>query len=252
MLDLTGKAVVVTGGNTGIGLGLAKGVALAGASVAIWARNEERNEKAVAELSALGIEATSERCDIGDESQVEAAMASTLRRHGRVDSLFANAGAYGGNTAFVDTTLEEWRQVLAINLDGTFLCLRAAARHMVERGDGGSLVVVSSTASIFGAPRKAHYAVTKTGGLALVRSLAVELARHKVRCNALLPGWTDTDLLADAKAIQKFVDNTTARTPLRRWGTPDDFAEVAVFLADPSISFHTGDTIVVDGGYSIF
>ena len=197
MVDLTGRVVVVTGGNTGIGLGLAKGVAQAGASVAIWARNEERNEKAVAELSALGVSATSERCDVGDEVQIEAAMASTLRRHGKVDTLFANAGTYG-DAAFVDMTLAEWRQVLQVNLDGTFLSLRAAARHLVERGEGGSLIAVSSTASIHGAPRKAHYAVTKSGAIALIRSLAVELARHRVRCNALLPGWTDTDLLADA------------------------------------------------------
>jgi NAD(P)-dependent dehydrogenase (short-subunit alcohol dehydrogenase family) len=251
MLDLSGKVVVVTGGNTGIGLGLAKGVAQAGAAVAVWARNEERNEKAVAELSSLGVQATSERCDIGDEAQIEAAMASTLERHGKVDCLFANAGIYG-DSAFVDMTLDEWRKVMRVNLDGTFLCLRAAARHLVERGEGGSLVAVSSTASIHGAPRKAHYAVTKTGAIALIRSLAVELARYKIRCNALLPGWTDTDLLADAKTFQKFVDNTTSRTPVRRWGTPDDFAEVAVFLADPSITFHTGDTMVVDGGYTIF
>jgi NAD(P)-dependent dehydrogenase (short-subunit alcohol dehydrogenase family) len=251
MLDLTGRVVVVTGGNTGIGLGLAKGVAQAGASVAIWARNEERNEKAVAELSALGAEATWERCDIGDEAQIEAAMESTIRRHGKVDTLFANAGIYG-DSAFVDMTLDEWRRVLQVNLDGTFLSLRAAARHLVDRGEGGSLIAVSSTASIHGAPRKAHYAVTKTGAIALIRSLAVELARYKIRCNALLPGWTDTDLLADAKTFQKFVDNTTSRTPVRRWGTPEDFAEVAVFLADPSIVFHTGDTMVVDGGYTIF
>jgi len=178
-------------------------------------------------------------------------MASTLRRHGKVDTLFANAGTYG-DAAFVDMTLAEWRQVLQVNLDGTFLSLRAAARHLVERGEGGSLIAVSSTASIHGAPRKAHYAVTKTGAIALIRSLAVELARHRVRCNALLPGWTDTDLLADAKTFQKFVDNTTSRTPVRRWGTPDDFAEVAVFLADPTIAFPTGDTMVVDGGYTIF
>jgi NAD(P)-dependent dehydrogenase (short-subunit alcohol dehydrogenase family) len=114
------------------------------------------------------------------------------------------------------------------------------------------LIGVSSTASIHGAPRKAHYAVTKAGAIALIRSLAVELARHKVRCNALLPGWTDTDLLADAKTFQKFVDNTTSRTPVRRWGTPEDFEEVAVFLADPTITFHTGDTMIVDGGYTIF
>ena len=251
MSDLRGRVVVVTGGNTGIGLGLARGVALAGADVAVWARNTERNDKAVAELQALGVEASSERCDVADEAQVEAAMVGTLAKHGKVDCLFANAGMYG-DSAFVDMTLEEWRRVLAVNLDGAFLTLRAAARHLVERGEGGSLIAVSSTSAIHGAPRKEHYAVSKTGLIALIRSLAVELARYKVRCNALLPGWTDTDLLADAKTFQKFVDNTTSRTPMRRWGTPDDFNEVAAFLADPTIAFHTGDTMVVDGGYTIF
>src|SRR3954470_12186394 len=152
MSDLRGRVVVVTGGNTGIGLGLAKGVALAGAEVAVWARNTERNDKAVAELRALGVEASSERCDVADEEQVEAAMAGTLAKHGKVDCLFANAGIYG-DAAFIDMTLEEWRRVLAVNLDGAFLTLRAAARHIVERGEGGSLIAVSSTSAIHGAPR---------------------------------------------------------------------------------------------------
>jgi NAD(P)-dependent dehydrogenase (short-subunit alcohol dehydrogenase family) len=249
--DLTGKVVVVTGGNAGIGLGLARGVARAGASVAIWARNTDRNKQAVEELSGLGVAASSARCDVSDEDQVAAAMADTLAEHGRVDALFANAGVYG-DSAFVDMTLAEWRRVMSINLEGAFLTLQAAARHMVERGDGGSLVAVASTASIFGAPRKEHYAASKAAMVSLMRSLAVELARHRIRCNSLLPGWTDTELLSDAKGYQKFVDATVGRTPVRRWGTPDDFAEVAVFLADPAITFHTGDTVVVDGGYSIF
>jgi NAD(P)-dependent dehydrogenase (short-subunit alcohol dehydrogenase family) len=251
VLDLSGRVVVVTGGNTGIGFGLAKGVALAGASVAVWARNTERNQQAVDAIEALGAKASSAGCDVSDEAQVEAAMADTLAVHGRVDTLFANAGVYG-DSAFVDMTLAEWRRVMAVNVEGAFLTLRAAARHMVERGEGGSLVAVASTASIFGAPRKEHYAASKAALVALMRSLAVELARYKIRCNSLLPGWTDTELLSDAKSHQKFVDATIARTPVRRWGTPEDFHEVAVFLADPSIPFHTGDTMVVDGGYSIF
>jgi hypothetical protein len=149
-------------------------------------------------------------------------------------------------------TLGEWRSVLAVNLDGAFLSLRAAARHLVARGEGGSLVVVSSTAALHGAPRREHYTTTKAGLIGLMRSLAVELARHRIRVNALLPGWTDTDLLAGARTFQKFVDNTVARTPLRRWAVPGDFAEAAVFLADPTITFHTGATMVVDGGYTIF
>lgn len=251
MSDLTGKVVVVTGGNTGIGLGLVRGVASAGAEVAVWARNVERNQQVVDELTARGIHASSQPCDVSDEDQVERAMAATLAEHGQVDCLFANAGIYG-DSAFVDMTMDEWRRVMAVNLDGAFLTLRAAARHMVTRGEGGSLVGVSSTSALFGAPRKEHYAVSKTGLVALMRSLAVELARYKIRSNSLLPGWTDTELLSGAKENQKFVDATISRTPVRRWGTPEDFAEVAIFLADPAVHFHTGDTMVVDGGYSIF
>jgi NAD(P)-dependent dehydrogenase (short-subunit alcohol dehydrogenase family) len=251
MTDLTGKVVVITGGNTGIGLGLAKGVARAGADVAIWARNQTRNAEAVEVLEKLGVHASAQPCDVSDEDQVERAMAGTLADHGKVDCLFANAGIYG-DSAFVDMTLAEWRRVMAVNLDGAFLTLRAAARHMVSRGEGGSLVGVSSTSALFGAPRKEHYAVSKTGLVALMRSLAVELARYQIRANSLLPGWTDTELLSAAKENQKFVDATISRTPIRRWGTPEDFAEVAIFLADPAVHFHTGDTMVVDGGYSIF
>lgn len=251
MGDLTGKVVVVTGGNTGIGLGLARGVAKAGADVVVWARNTERNAQAVAELSGLGAQASSQPCDVSDEEQVERAMAATLEEHGKVDCLFANAGIYG-DSAFVDMTLQEWRRVMAVNLDGAFLTLRAAARHMVTRGEGGALVGVSSTSALFGAPRKEHYAVSKTGLVALMRSLAVELARYQIRANSLLPGWTDTELLSDAKENKKFVDATISRTPIRRWGTPEDFEDVAIFLADPAVRFHTGDTMVVDGGYSIF
>ncbi len=251
MFDLTGRVVVVTGGNAGIGLGIAEGIARAGAAVAVWARDEERNARAVEQLSAAGGSALAARCDVTDEDDVDRALERTLRHFGRVDALFANAGVMG-ESPFVDMSLAEWRRVLRVNLDGAFLSLRAGARHLVERGEGGALVVVSSTAALHGAPRREHYATTKSGLLGLMRSLAVELARYRVRCNALLPGWTDTAMLSEARAYQKFVDNTVARTPVRRWATPGDFAEAAVFLADPSIAFHTGDTLVVDGGYTVF
>lgn len=247
MTDLSGHVAVVTGGNRGIGLGLARGLVDAGATVAVWARDEDRTAQACAELGrAIGV-----RCDVADEAQVEAAMRRTLAELGKVDSLFANAGITG-LAPFVDMSLAEWRRVLSVNLDGAFLTLREAARHLVERGAGGALVAVSSVAAMDGAPGQEHYASSKSALLAMVRSLAVELARHRIRVNAILPGWTETEMLEPGKVNQRWVDAILRRTPVRRWGAPDDFGAVAAYLADPSLLFHTGDSMVLDGGYTVF
>jgi NAD(P)-dependent dehydrogenase (short-subunit alcohol dehydrogenase family) len=247
MTDLTGHVAVVTGGNRGIGLGLARGLVDAGATVAIWARDEKRTAEACAELGrAVGV-----RCDVADEAQVTNAMADTVAELGKVDSVFANAGV-GGLSPFVDMSLAEWRRVMSVNLDGAFLTLREGARHLVERGEGGSLVAVSSVSAVHGAPRQEHYAASKTALLALVRGLAVELARHRIRCNSIMPGWTATEMLEPGMGNTKWVDAILQRTPARRWGEPDDFGAIAAYLADPTLTFHTGDSIVVDGGYSVF
>lgn len=251
MIDLCGRVVIVTGGNSGIGLGIARGVARAGASVAIWSRRQQRNAEAVAELQRLGAAAIGVRCDVSDEGNVAAAMRETLDRFGRLDCLVANAATIG-KQPFTDMPLGEWHRVLQVNLDGAFLCLREAARVLVGQGQGGSLVAVSSTSAIDGAPGQQHYAASKTALLAVMRALAVELARHKIRCNSLLPGWTDTELLAEAKTHETFVTATISRTPVRRWATPHDFETAGAFLADPSLLFHTGDSLVIDGGYTIF
>jgi len=249
--NLAGHVAVVTGGNGGIGLGMAHALAAAGADVAIWGRNTDKNEAARVQLEAHGTRVLALRCDVSDEDQVVASMAETVSQLGKVDSMFANAGV-GGFAPFISMSLAEFRRVTAVNLDGAFVSLREAAAHMVERGEGGSLVAVSSVSAIDGAPGMEHYAASKAGLLAIIRGAAVELARHRIRCNALLPGWTDTEMIAPATANQRFVDNTVRRTPVRRWGTPDDMGRAAVFLADPTNLFHTGDSLVVDGGYSIF
>lgn len=253
MKSLEGRVALVTGGNGGIGLAMATGLAKAGAAVAVWGTNPDKLVAAAAHLEAIAPgDVFATRCDVSDEAQVAEAFAATVERFGKVDSVFANAGIGGASPRFIDLSLEEWRRVMAVNLDGTFLTLREAARHLVERDEGGSLVAVSSMVASEGAPRRDAYAVSKTGVLALVRSLAVGLARNRIRVNGLLPGWTDTDLLDDARDSQKFIDRTAGRTPVQRWAAPEEFEKVAVFLADPTLTFHTGASMVVDGGYTIF
>lgn len=244
--------MLITGGNGGIGLGMATAVGQAGAQVVIWGRNEPKNDEALAQLHAAGVAAHAFVCDVRDEAAVDAAFAASVdAAGGRIDSVFANAGRGGTGTPLVDTTLEQWRAVMATNLDGVFLTFRAAARHMIEIG-GGSLVAVSSTSAIHGAANNEAYGSSKTALLGMVRGLAVALARHEIRVNALLPGWTLTDIAAAGYASDKFRNATISRTPVRRWADPSEMGPAAVFLADPRHTFHTGDTITVDGGYTIF
>lgn len=247
---LANRVVVVTGGNRGIGLAIARACLTAGAEVAIWGRDQIANHRAVDELTALGPRVVSVQCDISDEASVAHALDSTVDRLGRVDTMFANAGVKRA-TPFLQMTLDEWREVTRINLDGAFLSLQAAARHMVGRGGGGALIAVSSPSAFDGSPSMEHYAASKAGVLALMRSLAVELARQRIRCNALVPGWIETDMTSDWRADDRMTEAVIRRTPVRRWGTTTDLIPAIVFLADPGHLFHTGTTLIVDGGYSI-
>lgn len=252
LFDLSGRIALVTGGNGGIGLGYARGLVAAGASVAIWGRDPAKNQAAEAELRGVGGDVLGVVCDVSDEAQVAAAFAATLARFGRVDACFANAGIGSRNTRFVDMTIGEWRDLFRVNSEGLFLTLREATRHMVERGGGGSLVVTSSVSSRFGMPRGEHYAATKAGAAAVARSLAVEVGRHGIRANAVVPGWIDTDMTSAFLHGEAFTDRVLPRVPLGRWGTPEDFEGLAVYLASDASRWHTGDVITVDGGYSVF
>lgn len=252
MIKLNDKVFVVTGGNGGIGLGMAEGIAMAGGRVAIWARNGDKNAAALARLEALGCDARAYLCDVSDEHAVIDTMAKTVSDMGRLDGLFANAGRGGTGTAFVDTTLEEWRAVMAVNLDGVFLTLREAAKELIKQGHGGSLVAVSSTSAIHGAAGNEAYGTAKTGLNGLMRALAVGLARHQIRVNSLLPGWTITELASGGYESDVFRNATVKRTPVRRWAEPEEFRAVGAFLADPSQTYHTGQEVCVDGGYTVF
>ena len=252
MTDLSGLVAVVTGGNDGIGYGIAEALARAGADIAVWGRRPERNEAAAASLAELGRTTAAATCDVADEAQVGEAMTHTVDALGKVDILVANAGRGGQGHTVLDVSLDQWRDVTSVNLDGAFLCLQAAARHMVERGEGGSLVTVASTSAFHGAPRNDAYGASKAGLLALTRSMAVGLARYQIRVNALCPGWTRTELSELGYQNEAFRETTVRRTPVRRWADPSEMGPAAVYLADPKPTFHTGDHLVVDGGYTIF
>ncbi len=251
--DLSGRVALITGGNSGIGLGMARALAEAGADIAIWGTNEEKNQAARAEIERTGRRAVVLRCDVGEEQAVQAAFAETVAALGRVDGCFANAGVSGrGVPSFLEMSAAEWNRVLRVNLNGAFYTFRAAARHMVERGGGGVLVGTASLAAIEAAPRSEHYAATKGGMISMTRALAVEFARHRIRAHAILPGWIETDMTANAIGNPKFHDNVMPRIPMRRWGTGSDFGGIAVYVMSAAAAYHTGDTFVIDGGYSLF
>lgn len=254
--DLTGKVALITGGNGGIGLGMARGIAEAGGEVSIWGTNAEKNAQAHRELESIGPRISSHLCDVADEAQVKAAFEAVFDVHGRVDGCFANAGIGGRNTAFDDMTAEEWRRILAVNLDGVFHTFKHAARHMRERaaaGDpGGRLIGTASLAAISGQARGEHYAATKGGLVSMIKALAVEYARYGVTAHAILPGWIETSMTGGAFANPKFVDNVMKRVPMRRWGQPEDFAGIAVYVMSDASRYHTADTFLIDGGYFAF
>jgi 2-deoxy-D-gluconate 3-dehydrogenase len=248
LFDLTGKAALVTGGNGGIGLGMAKGLAQAGASIMVIGRNTEKNQRAVDELRGLGREADAAEVDLSQDTGGEAAVSAAVARFGRLDIVINNAGINIRRQP-QDFTLAEWREVLDANLTSMFACSQAAYPHLKKQG--GKIINIGSMTSIFGLPFAAPYGASKGAAVQLTKALAVAWAKDRIQVNAVLPGWIDTDLTKRArKDVSGLEERVTARTPEGRWGTPGDFAGIAVFLASAASDFVTGTAIPVDGGFS--
>jgi 2-deoxy-D-gluconate 3-dehydrogenase len=249
LFDLSGKVAVVTGGNDGLGFGIAQGMALAGAGIVVAGRRTERNVAAAQALAALGVNTTGVEVDVCKESSCRSLLETTLKRFGRIDILINNAGIAIRKQP-ESYTLGEWNKVINTNLTGAFLCSQAAYPHM-KRNGGGKIVNIGSMLSIFGASYAGAYGASKGGLVQMTKALACAWAKDNIQVNAILPGWIDTPLTESARReVAGLHERVLARTPAGRWGKPQDLAGIAVFLTGAASDFITGAVIPVDGGYS--
>lgn len=251
MFDLTDKVAVITGGNGGIGLGIAKGLAGAGANIVVIGRNESKIDSAVNNLKSFGTKVIGITADVSDQNSVESAIRQTITKFKNVDILVNNAGI-SIRAEPQQYSLDQWDQVLDTNLKSIFMCSKTVHPHMTNNG-GGSIINIGSMTSIFGSDWSASYAASKGGTTQLTKSLAIAWARYGIRVNCILPGWIDTELTAPIEEL--YPERYTLinqRIPTGRWGTPDDMAGVAVFLSGAASEYVTGSVIPVDGGYSSF
>ena len=249
MFDLTGKVAVVTGGNGGIGLGMALGLAEAGADIVIASRNPEKNAAAEAAVREKGVKAGAVSTDIRDPEACRALIETAVAAHGRVDILINNSGINYRKQP-QDFTLEEFHDVMDTNLTAAFVLCQAVYPHFVKQG-GGKIINIGSIASFMGSAVGVAYAPSKGGIVQLSKALAVAWAKDNIQVNAILPGWIDTPLSVSARnAIPGLEDAVIGRTPAGRWGVPEDFAGAAIFFASAASDFVNGTSLVVDGGYS--
>ena len=250
LFDLKGRVALVTGGNGGIGLGMAQGLAEAGADIVVAGRQAAKSQAAADSLARLGVRAAAVQVNVADPASAEAMVAETVRRMGRIDILINNAGISIRKRP-EQYKMSEWREVLSINLDGAFYCSHAVYATMKAAG-GGKIINIGSMMSIFGAAYAAPYASSKGGIVQMTRALSTAWAVDNIQVNAVLPGWIDTELTQKAREqVEGLHDNVLRRTPAGRWGEPTDFAGIAVFLASRASDFVTGAAIPVDGGFSI-
>ena len=250
LFDLEGRVALVTGGNGGIGLGMARGMAEAGAAIAVAGRNVGKSEAAAAELAKLGVKTAVIEVDVASEASCRKMIDDTVKQLGRLDILVNNAGI-NIRKAPDALALEEWKQVIDVNLTSAFICSHAAYPRMKAAG-GGKIINIGSMLSIFGASFAPAYGASKGGVVQLTKALAVAWAKDNIQVNAVLPGWIDTDLTRKAREeVSGLNAMVLMRTPAKRWGKPEDHAGVAVFLASKASDFVTGTFIPVDGGYSV-
>lgn len=251
--DMNGKVVVITGGNAGIGLGFARGIARAGGDVVIWGRRKEKNEQAVAQLKEFGTRVMAQEVDVGDEEQVVAAMAAAVEQMGRVDGAIANAGIMTHAKSFLEMTSEMYHDLLAINQHGAMYVAREAARHMKVRHDagdpGGSILFCASLSALTGSAGMEHYNAAKGALASMARGIAVDLGHLGIRCNTVCPGYTVSETVKDPGPDAPLGKQVRERTPIPRFGTADDFEGIGVYFMSDASRYHTGDLVKVDGGW---
>jgi NAD(P)-dependent dehydrogenase (short-subunit alcohol dehydrogenase family) len=250
---MTGKVVIVTGGNAGIGLGFARGLARAGAGVVIWGRRADKNKAAAEQLKEFGTKVMTQEVDVADEGAVVAAMAGAVQKMGRVDGVIANAGIMKNAGSFLNMTAEAYHELLAINQHGAFHVAREAARHMKQRFDrgdpGGSILFCASLSALTGTVGMQHYNAAKGALASMARGIAVDLGRYGIRCNTVCPGYTVSETVRDDGPDSPLGKQVRERTPIPRFGTPEDFEGIGVYFMSDASRFHTGDLVKVDGGW---
>lgn len=251
LFDLSGKVALVTGGNSGLGLGFARGIAKQGGAVAIWGRSADKNAAAKKELEALGARVQARQVDVSSEQQVVAGYEALMAEFGRVDCVIANAGPPPSKSSVFDIKTEDYHAFLGVAMHGAFFTLREGARHMVKRAEagepGGSLIFCGSLSMFKGLPGKQDYAGAKGAMGAMVRCMAVEFGKYGIRANTIAPGYIKTGMTGAGEELSPLDKYFASKTPIPRPGYPADFEGIAAYLASDASAFHTGDTIVIDG-----
>ncbi len=250
LFNLVGHVALVTGGNSGLGLAMAKGLVKSGAKIAIWGRNDSKNADAVDELQALGGEAAAFACDVTDGQSSADAFKQTIAHFGKIDSCFANAGGSGVRAPFHTLSAADWATTINLNLQSVITTFQLAVQHWLERSAPGKLVVTSSIAGIIGIPGATGYSTTKAAVQGLVRALAIEYGRAGIQANAILPGFIETEMSLDTP--KHFQDACKRRAASGEIGKLDDMEGIAVYLAAQESNFMTGQCLILDGGHTIF